>query len=94
MESGAKIVQNYNATTNTGLFQATRVFETSKSLDENLKIYSDFINKNGWKLISSLNQANIKALAAQKNKGNLQITLSENTQTKVKTVSITYSEQK
>lgn len=94
MEKDAKITQNYNAKAENGLYQATRVFESVKSLDENFKIYSDYINSNGWKLVSSLNQENLKALAAQKDKGNLQVTLNENSQTHIKTVSVTYSEQR
>jgi len=94
MEKGAVISQNYNATAENGIFQATRVFETSLSLDHNFKIYSDFITKKDWKLVTSLNQDNIKVLSASKGKGNLQITMSENSVTKVRTVELSYSEQK
>ena len=45
IESGAKITQNYNATTPEGEFQATRSFVTTKTLAENIKIYSNILDE-------------------------------------------------
>ncbi len=94
IEKGAKILQNFNATAENGLFQASRVFETAKSPADNFKIYSDYIQNNGWKLVTSVNQEKLKVLSAQKGKGNLQISIGQNVTTKVNSVSITYSEQR
>ncbi len=94
IEKGAKITQNYNSTAENGLYQATRAFVTVKSLDENFKLYSDYLSQNGWKLISSLNQDNLKVLAATKGKSNLQITMSLNTANQSRTIEVSYSEQR
>lgn len=88
LEEGAKVVQNYNATAPDGTIQATRMFETAKTLDENFKLYKDFFTKNGWTIVSSLDQENIKAIGATKDKTQAQLTFALNSTTKVKTVEI------
>jgi hypothetical protein len=94
IEAGAKITQNYNATAGNGLFQATRVFDSSKSMDQNFAIYSDYLKSAGWTVVNTLNLSTTKVLAAKKGAANLQITIAQNTVTKVISVSISYSEQK
>lgn len=94
IEAGAKFLQNYNAMAENGLFQATRVFETAKTLDANFKLYGDYIANNGWTLLTSLNQETLKVLSAKKGEGNLQITINENSLTKIRTVDISYSEKR
>ncbi len=92
IETGAKLTQNYNATTPDGRFQATRVFETSKTLDENLAIYSDYLKKQGWEIGSTLNDPTYKVVSGTKGVQNMQVVIDENKVNKIKTVSITYSE--
>jgi hypothetical protein len=92
IEAGAKIVQNYNATAGGGRFQATRVFETGKTLNENLKIYQDFMKADGWAIQSTVNQANYKMLFASKGDSYLQVSMNDNQVNKTKTVNISYSE--
>lgn len=53
VESGAEVLQNYEATTNDGRTQSTRITATKKTLTEAVKIYSDFFTKSGWKTIST-----------------------------------------
>ena len=93
IESGAKITQNYNASAENGLYQATRAFESAKTLDENFKLYSDFVQRDGWKLLTGLNQDKLKVIAAQKDKANLQITMSVNSQSGKNIVEISYTVQ-
>ncbi len=88
IESGAKIVQNYNASAEDGRFQATRVFETKKTLSANYTLYKDFFSKNGWTVLTTLDQPTLKVVSAKKNNANAQVTINENSVTKIKTVDI------
>ncbi|MBI4050411.1 MAG: hypothetical protein HY609_06820 [Deltaproteobacteria bacterium] len=88
IETGAKIVQNYNAETEDGRFQATRVFETSKTLAANYALYKDFFTKNGWMILTTLDQPSLKVVSAKKDNIVVQVNISENSVTKVKTVDI------
>lgn len=75
IEKGAKITQNYNATSSDGHFQATRAFETKKSLAESFKIYQDYFKKNNWEVRASLDQENYKMLAATKDAYYIQVSM-------------------
>ncbi len=94
IEQGAKITQNYNATAPNGMFQATRVFETGKSLDENFTLYNAFLKSDGWTLTNTVDQPTAKLLSAKKDQAQLQISMTENSVTKVREIDISYSEQK
>lgn len=94
IESGVKIIQNYSATAINGTYQATRVFETNKTLDENLKIYTDYLKKNGWTISDTINQLTYKAVFGTKGTQQLQVTLNQHSTTKTKTVSISFIEMK
>lgn len=91
IEKGAKITQNYNATSPDGRFQATRTFETKKDLSESFKIYEDYFKKNGWEVQASLDQENYKMLYAYKNKGFMQVSMNNNTTSGVKFVDISFT---
>ncbi|GEM_PF-1174516 len=88
-EAGALVTQNYTATTEDGRFQATRVFETSKSLDDNAKIYTDYFTKNNWKITANIKQDKLRVISGNKNSTFLTITINQNSITKAKTVEIT-----
>lgn len=92
IEEGAKITQNYNATAADGRYQATRAFETSKTLDANYKIYSDYMKNNGWKIESNVNEATFKTLLGTNGDAKLQVNMNENSVTKVKTVDISLTD--
>lgn len=92
IEAGAKITQNYNATAVDGRFQATRTFETAKSLDANLKIYTDFLKANGWKIQATVDQPTFKMVMGTKDQSQLQISMSENSVSKTKTVDISLTD--
>lgn len=94
LEEGAKVLQNYNATTNDGRRQATRMFETAKSLEENYRLYEDFFQENGWTILTTLDQENLKALAASKDQEQLQVTLNLNPTTNISTVEISLTKGK
>jgi hypothetical protein len=92
LEAGALVTQNYNATTPDGQFQATRMFVTAKSLDENLAIYTAYFKKAGWDVKSTVNQPAIKMLYGVKGKMRLQFETAEVPATKQRTVTISYTE--
>lgn len=89
LEPGAKVVQNYTVTTADGRLQATRVFETAKSLEEQHQLYQDFFSRGGWRVISAVNQPALKTVAAMKGTVQVQVSIAENTLTKIKTIDIT-----
>ena len=92
LETGAKVTQNYTATTATGGVQATREFETKKTLDENYKLYQDYLKKNDWQFSGGTNQPDLKVISADKGDLHITITINNNTVTKVKTVEITVTQ--
>lgn len=88
IETGAKIIQNYNASTPDGRFQATRVFESAKSMDENLKIYKDYLTSKNYKLQPVVEVPNFKSISGTNDNMNLQVSMNYNASTKITTVSI------
>ena len=92
MENGAKITQNYNATTPDGKFQATRTFQTTQSLDANLALYTQFMQQNGWVVSTTVNEPATKMVYGEKYGKALTVAISENKLSQIKTVSITYNE--
>ncbi len=88
IEAGAKILQNYTATTSDGKIQATRIFETSKSLDDNAKVYTDYLVKNNWKITTKTTIERLRSIAAVKGDLYININIGENSVTKVRTVDI------
>ncbi len=92
IETGATISQNYNASTKDGRFQATRVFETKATLAENYALYTKWLKDNGWTLGSTVDTDTYKMVSGSKTKQELQISIDENSATKVKTVSMSLTE--
>lgn len=92
LEDGAEITQNYNATSPNGRLQATRSFVTKKSLTENIDLYTNFLNKDGWKTSVSSNDTAFKKVTGSKEGKKLIIAVDENKTSKKKTVIITYME--
>lgn len=94
LEADAKILQNYNSVTPEGQFQATRQFETKKSLAENYAFYTDFLKKNGWEIKATTDDATYKMVMGSLLKKAIQVTIEENKINQVKIVTISYSENK
>ena len=92
LEDNVEVTQNYNATTEDGRFQATRTYESKKTLAENLAIYREYLNGNGWNIVSTVDQPTYKKISGTQGIQTIQISLSENVNTKVKTVSISLTE--
>lgn len=82
IESGAKIISNYNATSPDGRLQATRVFASTKSVQANYDLYNNYLTKNGWKILGVANdpvKPDQKAIFAQSSTGVLTVTMYKST---------------
>jgi hypothetical protein len=90
LEAGAQITQNFTAQANTGLSQATRVWVTTKTLDQEFQVYQTFFGaaKNGWTVQNTVNQPGIKAITAGKGKVQVTVNIIQNSVTKQNTVNI------
>lgn len=76
IETGAKIINSYNATSPDGRLQATQVFESSKSVSANFKLYNDYLVKNNWKILAQdSTKTNLQAIIAQNASGILGVTI-------------------
>ncbi len=94
LEEGAEVIQNYNSETPEGQFQATRQFETKKSLAENYALYTDFMKKNGWEIKATTDDPTYKMVMGNLLKKAIQVTIEENKINQVKIVTISYTENK
>lgn len=95
VEAGSSVLQNYESTSNDGRKQSTRVATTTKSLDQAVKLYSDYFVKLGWSLIPSSQDSQIPNVvtALLKNKDNtLIITGRTDATSKQSSVSLTLTE--
>jgi hypothetical protein len=92
IETGAELTKNSNSSSEEGLFQGTRVFQSSKTIDENLKIYEDFLAADNWNVTNRIDRGANKTLLASKDGARLQIALDSATSgnTQSVTVSISY----
>lgn len=91
-EQGAQILTNYNGSTPDGSTQATRSFVTAKTLAENLKIYTDYMKAKGWAVKATVNDETSKMVMGTKGDQQLQVTMSENSSSKEKTVTISLTQ--
>lgn len=88
IEAGAKIVQNYQADTTDGRHQATRVFESAKTVKQNYQLYLDWLTKNGWEVKTKSAADIVASIYAVKSGSQLTATISKNTVTGVVTVGL------
>jgi hypothetical protein len=88
VESGSPILLNELQTLSDGRAQATRSFETKKTLAENFKLYSDYFKANNWIITDTIDQAGYKVIGATRSSLSARVELNDNTVTKQKTVDI------
>lgn len=89
IETGAKVTQNYTSTNSSGDFQSTRVYESKKTIDENKRIYLDYLKNNGWKVVASLEESDNKVFTAVKGDLQMQLTINQSTASKTVMVEVT-----
>jgi hypothetical protein len=69
LESGVKIDSGYNVSS-PGKTQATVYFVSRYSIDENFKVYNDYLNKkNGWTVLNVYSAPTVKSISAFDEKG-------------------------
>ncbi len=91
LEVGAKVLQNYNATTPDGRFQANRMFQTKLGLQENREIYVNYFKSKGWKISAEVSRPTNVVISAVKGAGEfITVTVDENAIAKIRTVDIVY----
>ena len=90
LETNAKILVNQSAQTAAGL-QSTRVFVSQNSLAANYKIYSDYLKKNNWKILTSVDTETFKSISAKSQDNvSVDLSISQNSVTKNIEVNIVF----
>jgi hypothetical protein len=89
LESGATVVQNYTATTPDGRQQATRAFVSNRSLERNMQTYGDYLSVDHWVVQATKDEADYKAIMAEKEGVTVQVVMTEVSGTK--TVQVTFT---
>ena len=89
IEQGAQITQNYEADTPDGTHQATRVFESAKTVAQNYKIYFNFFTAMGWNVANKLEKEDSAFLMGRKGETLLLVTISKNSITGAVSVDLT-----
>lgn len=89
-EKGAVVLQNFTVKDPvTGKTQSTRVYVSAKTLDNNFTIYQNYLQQNGWTVVSSINQPTVKNLSAAKAGARLDITIAKDSKGRI-TVNVSY----
>ncbi|RJQ28885.1 hypothetical protein C4571_02485 [Candidatus Parcubacteria bacterium] len=95
LEEGAKILKNYNSVSPEGRVQASRVFESNRSVAANFDLYRNFLTdrQNGWTVVYELNnpsQPAYKAIFARRTDGVLNVTIRSSTQERASIVDVSF----
>lgn len=77
VEANSEVLENYNLQNLDGQSQATRSFESNKTLEQNLAIYKDYMTKNNWSGIAVLDQDALKVISGSKGNQKLQVSISK-----------------
>lgn len=91
-EASAVVTNNFNALEGDGRFNATREFESKKTLAQNITIYTKYLKDNGWTISNSLDQSNVKMVAGKKDNQLLQISAALDPNNKVNVITMTLTE--
>lgn len=88
LEAGGKIVQNFSADTPDNRHQATRVFESAKTVEDNFSLYLNFFKTNNWIINGQTKSAALSSISASKDGREVIINIVKNSQTKIVTVEV------
>lgn len=94
IEAGAKITQNYEADTTDGRHQATRTFESSRTVAQNYQTYLNFLTQNGWEVTNKLQTDNLASVFGKKDDAELSATISKNSISGVVSVELSHIAKK
>lgn len=82
------IVQNYEADISDGRHQATRVFESAKTVAQNYQLYLDFLTEDGWEAQNKSQAETVASLYAVKTGSELTVSITKNAVTGAVTVDL------
>lgn len=88
VETGSQLLENYEATSVDNGKQSTQVYTTRKTLSENVKIYTEYLQKNGWIILSQEDKPTYKMIYASKGISFLQVDLTEQSSPLANTIGI------
>ncbi len=74
VEGDVRVIQNFNATELDGRYNATREFESKKTLAQNLSIYTKYLKDNNWDIKATIDEPDMKMVMGKKGLQQLQIT--------------------
>ena len=81
IEPGARVIYNYESALPDARKQAVRIFESAKSVGENLQTYLDILAKTGWEVTSKTEIENFASIFANKAGATLGVNISKNSKT-------------
>ncbi len=91
-EAGAIIRDNYNVNTN-GVEQGTRRYVTKNTVAQNITLFKQYLQANGWTNIQTQSAGGVELLTATKASETMLISLSQNSVTQENVVDITVTNQ-
>ena len=94
IEKGAVLTQNFEADTSVGQHQATRQFESKKTVSENYALYADYFKTSGWTVLAKSPGDTLSTIAAKKGEGSLTVNISKDPAGKKVTVDLSFVTKK
>lgn len=84
LEPGAEILENSTIRQpGSGKTQATRVYVSGKTSEQNYSLFEKYLKDNGWQVLSSANYAETKSFSATKGTARLDIIVGSNPDGKI-----------
>lgn len=94
LESGAKILNNFNATAPNGQVQGTRTYLSAKAMQTNYDIYRTYLTSHKWTIVTEVKDPqhpDIVSVFARNTKGTISVSVQKNNVTATgSTVSVTF----
>lgn len=92
IEAGAEVVENSRVFAEGGMKQATRTFESKKTMTNNYNLYLSYLQNNDWVVVNQKNDTEQKLLRGKKGYQTLLITMDPNLSKETTTVILTITE--
>lgn len=71
-ENNAKVVENFNSTTNDGTYQATRSYISARTPADNYRAFTTYFRTNGWTTLTTNDGTVTKSITAKKDDTTIQ----------------------
>lgn len=92
VETGVEIIENSQVTTDDGVVQVIRIFESAKSMNENYNLYLNYLTRNDWQITNQDNGSTQKLLRGKKGYQTLLIIMDPNPAKQTTTITLTMTE--